>query len=144
MTTEHRIVELSGELYRIGKLSVRTQFHISRKLAPLLAQLIAVPSSKEEFLEVLAGPLAGALSDMKTEDADFVTNSCLEVVRRRQMVGQHETWPRVVVGGAIMFELDLKTFMGIVINTITDNLGSFFPTAPPESPSVVEKTILTQ
>jgi hypothetical protein len=148
MTTAYRTVEISGVTYRTGKLSAKKQFHIARKLAPLLASfadsglLKSKPKDADELLSLLAGPMAHALSEMKTEDADFVIDSCLEVVQRRQMVGQHETWPLVFVSGTIMFhDIDMPAMMNLTINVLRDNLGSFFPTTPPK-PAGEEKTVV--
>ncbi|MDE2403048.1 MAG: hypothetical protein KGL90_15435 [Burkholderiales bacterium] len=125
--------ELNGQTYRIGKLDAFKQFHVSRKVAPLIPKLVpafvALSSGKDAFgdmsklAEVLA-PFADAMADMPDEAAEYVVGTCLSVVQRRQGQSWAPVWS--AQGKTIMFDdIDLSTTLPLVVQVIRENLGSF-------------------
>ena len=136
-------VEIDGNRYQIGRLDAKTQFHVARRVAPLLSALGqgaaaldgAAPDPEGEvsdgdMLKVF-GPLANALSAMDDAQCDYVINRCLSVVRRHN--GQQWT-PVMAPNGALMFDADhgftMQVMMRLTIAVIQENIGGFFAAAP--------------
>ncbi len=141
---------IADHQYQAGKLSARRQFHVSRRLAPLMAPVIpafvrAVKDGQSlrdpEVLEMLVGPIAEGLSKMADADAEYVIDECLGVVRR--YVPEHKHWAAIWNPGAglPMFDdlNDLALVLRIVMRVVQDSLGPFiqgFLSSPtPTSPT---------
>jgi hypothetical protein len=120
------IVEVGGQKYRIGRIDARKQFHVARRLAPLLAGMSGVPDKSAGFAAFL-GPLTDALSSMSDEDVDYVLDVCLGVCQRIQPNGHPAP---VMVRGGLMFEdIDMGQMIQLAVKVIQENLGGFFPGA---------------
>lgn len=122
-------IEVNSNTYRIGKMDTRKQFHVSRRLAPLLAGIGgAIAGSMAGDGSALAAtfqPIAEALSKMSDEDTDYVLDNCLAVVSRLQ---GNQFAPVMARGGALMFDdIDLPSMMQLAVAVIRENLGGFFP-----------------
>jgi hypothetical protein len=125
--------EIAGQNYRAEKLDAMKQWHISRKIAPLIpAMLPAFLAIKdlnnlEEDLPALATvlqPLAEGLASMSDESSEYLIATCLSVVQRQ--VGN--TWGRVwdaPTKTTTFTDIDMGVMMKIVIQVIQDSLGSF-------------------
>jgi hypothetical protein len=121
------IVEVGGQKYRIGRIDARKQFHVARRLAPLLAGMSALGDKSAGFA-ALIGPLTDALSGMSDEDVDYVLDVCLGACQRIQPNGQGA--PVIARGGALMFEdMDMGQMIQLAVKVIQENLGGFFPGA---------------
>jgi hypothetical protein len=117
------IVEVGGQKYRIGRIDARKQFHVARRLAPLLAGMSGVPDKTAGFAAFL-GPLTDALSGMSDEDVDYVLDICLGVCQRIQSNGHPAA---VMVRGGLMFEdIDMGQMIQLAVKVIQENLGGFF------------------
>lgn len=120
MTTEF---EIDGQTYRSGKMPARAQFHVLRRMAPIIGPLQALATGSDPLtaLPVLAEAI-GSLSD---EAADYVMDNCLGVVDRKQ----GETgWAKIrAASGARMFaDIDLMAEMQIVAHVLRDNYTPLF------------------
>lgn len=123
--------EINGVQYRSDRMDAKKQFHVARRLAPLLAGLGgAIKGEKAGFAEFV-GPIADAVSKMSDEDTDYVIDACLRVVQRQQ--GQ--TWQAVTSrGGDLMFDdIDLPVMLRLTVAVIQQSLGGFFPGGPSAS-----------
>ena len=133
------IKKIEGHDYQIGILDVMIQFHIARRLAPLMAQLGTAALSKigtarlsegnfgPDLLVVILGPIAEVISQMSDEDAEYIINNCLAVAMREQ---KPAGWVPVVARGTnrrMFDDMKLTELLGITIATIEENLGDFFP-----------------
>lgn len=121
----NELTEIGGQQYRIGRLDAKKQFHVARRLAPLLAGLGgALQAESKEFVQLVA-PIADALSKMSDEDTDYVIDTCLAVVQRRQ----NNQWASVVVrnGGLMFQDIDMAQMLQLTVAVIQGNLGNFFP-----------------
>lgn len=112
--------------YRSGKLSAFVQFHVARKLGPILAKLgpRLGPTEKATTMMDLLEPAVDALAEMPEADCDYVLHRCLAVVQRQ--VGT--AWQNVWNDGAkrMMFEdIDLSSMIQIAMQVLGDNLGNF-------------------
>lgn len=127
-----REIELAGNRYSIGRLGAMQQFHVSRRIAPIVPTLIPVflrvRASGKPLTEDLAGlaialqPLADGLAALKDEDAEYVIGTCMTTVQRQQATG----WARVWSGKEPMFDdMDLSVTLPLVVQVITENLGPF-------------------
>lgn len=118
-------IEVNGNVYRIGRMDARKQFHVSRRLAPLLAGIGGAISGKKADVTATFQPIAEALAQMSDEDTDYILDNCLAVVSRQQ---GNQFAPVMARGGNMMFEdIDLPTMMQLTISVIRENLGGFFP-----------------
>lgn len=131
---------LNGQEYRIGRLSAMTQFHVSRKILPLLAQvglsLESLRSLNTAAMMEIVGPASSVLAAMSMEDADYVVGTCLGAVQRRQGEGWQRVW---VQGGGLVFQdIDMLHMLRLVVEVLKENLGGFFAVpagAPDTKPS---------
>jgi len=124
---------INGQTYRMGKLDAMRQFHLSRRVAPIIPTLIPVfvKLSKDGglnqdlggFASVL-GPFADGLSQMSDEVGEYIIGACLGVVQRQ--VGSN--WANVwnAPAKACMFDdMDLGVIMQVVMRVVQDSLGPF-------------------
>ncbi len=125
-------LELSGNNYKIGKLSAMQQLHIVRRLAPTIFALSSAtstdtPKTDFEALSALA-PVADMISKMSDEDSEYVVKSCLSVVFRQNATG----WAKIQAGnGNLMFDdIDLSAMMKLTFEVVKDNLGNFLTALP--------------
>lgn len=118
---------INGATYRIGKLTVFQQFHIARRLAPVLFSLGAAAANEEGGLQAFE-PVADALSKMSDADSEYVLMSCLDVVHRKQ----GNDWANVRArGGGLMFDdISLGTMVQLTTAVIKENLGNFMDVLP--------------
>jgi len=129
-------VTVKGRTYRTGRLNAWKQFHIARRLAPLLSGLATAIIDGKMSLEdgkdltpaqltAMVGPVSEALSKMAEADADYVIDACLSVAQRKQ---EGDSWAPVKGrGGAIQFDdMDMGDLVQITVETVAENLGGFF------------------
>jgi hypothetical protein len=147
-------IEIGGASYRIGAPDVFAQFHIARRLAPVMAALAGAFSAFEagsaekaegeaEVASLIAEaarpgagvfaalePLANALSQMSDADADYVVKTCLKSCQRAN--GKDLGYVNVVApNGRMMFEdIDMPTMLRLVWAVIEGNLTGFFGGSP--------------
>lgn len=133
-------MEINGIEYSIGRLNAVDQFHVSRKISPLVPKLMpliaevakgdldkaieAIDSGEQGDLKDLQ-PLADALSPfmeafalMPEDDVNYIIYKCLSVAKRDGAV--------VCRNNTIMFDdMEMAQILPIVIATIRINLGNF-------------------
>lgn len=117
--------EIGGNTYRSGKMDTFKQFHVSRRLAPVLGGLAAMAEGEADNFAAFLQPIAEAVARMSDADCDFILQSCLGVVQRQQ----GNAWSPIYAGGgsALMFDdIDLGSMMQIAAKVIQENLGGFF------------------
>lgn len=126
--------EIEGIKYRFGKLDAFQQFHLMRRLAPLLTSVGNAfqgrkPSSQDDILNLIVSGMmdsvAHALATMSDEDSNYILFTCLRVVERQQ----GDAWARLmpVTGNSMMFQISLPVMFQIVAQVIKENLGNFLP-----------------
>jgi hypothetical protein len=120
-------IEVGGFSYRVGRIDARKQFHVARRLAPLLAGL-SDSAFKGEGVARFLGPLTDALSRMSDEDVDYVLDVCLSVCHRIQPNGPAA--PIMARGGGMMFQdIDMSQMIQLTVKVIQENMQGFFPAA---------------
>lgn len=129
---------LGEKQFRTGKLDAFQQFHISRKLGPIIPTLIPVfmgiakndgfKGGMAEYAEVLApllAPFAEGLAAMSNEDSEYVISTCMSVVKRK---ATGDNWAPVWSNSAraCMFDdMDLGDIIQIVLKVVQESLGNF-------------------
>ncbi|MDF0491601.1 hypothetical protein PX554_26150 [Sphingomonas sp. H39-1-10] len=106
--------EINGVTYRLAKLSALDQFHILRRIMPIVGALGAKGAQEH----VLA-----ALSQLSDEDAEFVLNRCLAGATRQN----GDNWARFYIDGRLMFDdINLPTMLQLAFETLKGPLSDFF------------------
>ncbi|BAU93386.1 hypothetical protein MPPM_4781 [Methylorubrum populi] len=114
--------EVDGHTYRSKKMNARTQFHVMRRMAPILAPLQSVATGD---LNGTLVPLAQAIGSLSDDASDYILDRCLEVVERKQ---GEAGWAKVKLdGGRNMFDdIDLMALLQIAANVLRDNYAVLF------------------
>lgn len=143
--------QLGEDTFRIGKLNAFQQFHLSRKVAPMIPTLIpvflklqasaktapaegAAEGASDYALAPLSGdlgalaemlqPFADGIAGMPDETAEFILSTCLGVVQRKQGTAWFPVWS--ASKNVCMFDdLDLGLMMKLSVRVITESLGPF-------------------
>lgn len=134
------IIPIGGHDYTIGRLNALDQLHVSRKIAPIIPNIMPILTevAKGDLEKVIASietdenaelaglePLAKALepfmeaiAKIPEEDVNYVIYRCLSVVKRNGSV--------VCRGESIMFDdLDMNHLLPLTVAVIRTNLGNF-------------------
>ena len=124
-------VEIKGQTYQLATLPAITQFHVSRRLGPILATVgISIQMLKsglkldlDDFVPMLE-PVLDVMAKMKDEDVNYVMFTCLGAVKRLQ--GENKWAPVTTAGSLIMFEdIGMDLMLRLVIEVLKENLGPF-------------------
>jgi hypothetical protein len=129
--SEETEFESDGHQYRISKLSALQQFHLSRKIAPLIPPLIPVflQFSQEEkdagAIVNLLQPFADGLAAMPDDAAESVLMVCMSALKRKADVG--DLFVPVWNGRVAMFAdlNDVSKVFPLAMRVIQDSLGPF-------------------
>lgn len=131
---EHE-VEIEGKTYKIGAMDVFRQFHVARRLAalaPAIVDFIAIPE-KQRNITQLFYPLTEVLSTMPEDDVNYILQSCMAVVTRKEATG----WAKIQSGGGLMFDdITMPIMLKITWDVLQKDIVSFFPTAQPTQETV--------
>ncbi|MCX5495368.1 hypothetical protein OSH11_11670 [Kaistia dalseonensis] len=133
--------EVAGVQYNSRKMDAFQQFHVARKLAPAVApfmkaigpMLVASQAAETQPAALVESllPLMQAISDMPADDCDFIVQSCLSVVSRKQAGGGG--WAPVWNKDAKVFmfdDIDMTAMLAIAAQVIRENVGSFSRALP--------------
>lgn len=141
MTNEFSI---GARKFKVGKLDAFRQFHIVRRIGPLLAELMPAMggivkskakldqlSEDEKLVEFgkIAQPLMQGLSRLSDADADYVLFRLLSCVEVEQP--QFNTWARVATDTQIvMQDMELPVLLQAAGRSLMYNLSGFFALLP--------------
>lgn len=128
-------ITLAGNVYRIGKMGTFDQFHLTRKLAPIVPKLapalIAYSKSSsaksDDGIEGLVGafaPFADMLASMSKEDSEFILVAGLSVVQRMDGAGWVNAW-NTAANVPQFQDIGLDVMLPLVVAAIRENLGNF-------------------
>lgn len=130
---------VNGQNYRSAKIDAMRQFHLSRKLAPIIPTLIPAflelaktskasgkPLSSDDIssLSGLLEPFAEGIAGMSDEHAEYILGTCMSVVKRQQGTAWVSVWSD---GQKVcMFDdIDAGTMIQIGFQVIRESLGPF-------------------
>jgi hypothetical protein len=130
--------ELAGQSYRAGKIDARAQFHIVRRLAPVLGELApAAAGGKMGGLDAIP-PLANAIAKLSDADADYCLFGLLAVVTRKQPQGTG--WGPVTAGNALMYDdIDMVGMLQLAWKALEFNMSGFFAALPSDLKEAARK-----
>lgn len=117
--------EISGQQYRAGRLDTFKQFHVSRRLVPVLTAMVQSRADNPSSFDALVVPIAEAIAHMPDEECDFILHTCLAVAQRQQ----GEKWCNVFAPSSqsLMFDdIDMGAMIQITMKVIQENLAGFF------------------
>lgn len=128
--------ELEGKVYKTGKLDARTQFHIVRRLAPVIGEIAPFAQGK---VGVEALPiLANAISKLTDADADYVIFGLLKVVVRKQDQGLG--WGPVSTDDQLMYDdITMPLMLKLAWKAFGFNMSGFFSALPSASKEAPQK-----
>ena len=112
---------INGAEYVTGKMNAIKQFHVTRRLMPVLGSLAS--ANGKDLVDMLPA-LAESIGKMPDEDAEYVLFACLDVARRKQSNGLAPV--RAANGGLMFDDIDLAAMMQISAAVLQENLGGFF------------------
>lgn len=123
--------------YKIGKMDAFKQFHIVRRIAPILGELIPAASKMksknasqitDQDYESLA-PIMNGIAMLSDEDANKVLLglcSCVEIYQETS-----KSWARVSTDSNLMFQdLELVELLQIAGRAFVYNMKGFFTLLP--------------
>lgn len=123
--------DIEGRGYSVKKIDARTQFHIIRRLAPVLSELAPAlkGSGNSDGLDMLP-PIAGALAKLSDADADYCLFGLLQAVSRKQ--DNDLGYGAVSVGTSIMYDdITMPIMLQLAWKALSHNMSSFFAALPP-------------
>ena len=140
--------QTGGKEFKLSKLDPFKQFHIVRRLGPILGEIIPVAQklnrmnsdglSEEEKLAQaaeIARPIMEGLRNLSDKDADYVLFGLLSAVEVKQP--ESNSWARIVRDGNLMIgNLDLPVMLQAAGRAFAYNLSGFFATAHQISPGI--------
>ena len=129
-------LELEGRTYRANKIDARTQFHIVRRLAPVLGEIAPALQGKGG-LDALP-PLANAVAKLTDSDADYVIFGLLKAVVRKQDQGLG--WGPVATGEQLMYDdITMPLMLKLAWQSFSFNMSGFFAALPSDLKEAAQK-----
>lgn len=130
-------LELDGHTYRVGKLDARAQFHIVRRLAPVLGELAPALQGGKGGLDALP-PIATAVAELSDADADYCIFGLLKVVSREQPNGLG--WGPVATENLLMYDdIGMTQMLKLSWEALTFNMSGFFAALPSDLKEAAQK-----
>ncbi len=128
MTTK---IEIAGQQYAVEKLPALAQFHVTRRLAPILATMgISIQALSQgskmaidDFLPIM-GPVSEVIAHMSDEEVNYIIFTCLAVVSRQS----GDKFARITAPNTetLMFQdIDMGTMLRLTVEVVKDSLGNF-------------------
>lgn len=138
-----RDFEIGGKQFRLSKINALKQFHVVRRIAPILAKLApimaeaaanqgkidALPEAEKlkEFAK-FASPIMEGLSELSDQDSEFVLMSLLGSAEIQQSAGN---WAKIANGTMLMIQdLELPVMLNVAGRALMYNLSGFFAVLP--------------
>lgn len=138
-----RTFEIGGRNFKLDKINAFKQFHIVRRIAPILAELLPamadiakITKSSENYSESekldqfgkIAGPVMNGLSKLSDSEADKVLFGLLSSVEVQQSAGN---WAKVANDSMLMIQdIELPVMLQIAGKAFMFNLSGFFAVLP--------------
>jgi hypothetical protein len=137
-----REFRIGDRKFKLNKIDALRQFHIVRRIAPLLREMIPVMGSikkakvddlteeqKFEQFGLIASPIIEGLARLSDADADFVLFRLLASVEVEQP--QFNSWTFIATESGIkMQDMDLPVLLQAAGRALMFNLSGFFASLP--------------
>lgn len=138
-----REFEIAGKKFKLNKIDALKQFHIVRRITPILSELLPALTSlakgnkspeslsqakQMEYFSKIAAPIMNGLSKLTDEDADRVLFGLLSSVEIQQSAGN---WARLATDSSLMFQdLELPVLIQGAGRAFAYNMAGFFAALP--------------
>lgn len=132
--------EVKGLKFKVHKISAFKQFHIVRRLAPILGELgpamkklqgLKGPDLEKNQFDLIQ-PVMNGISKLSDEDSNHVLLGLLEAAYMKQDSGN---WANMVISGQLAFDnLDLGVLLQVAGRAFAFNLSGFFSEPQPGLP----------
>lgn len=110
-------IEIGAQTYRVGKLSAMEQFHVTRRILPLVSQVAA----GGEVLD----RISKALAELSDTDSEYVIFKCLRVAKRK--IDGDRGWAAICRDNVVLFDdIGVDALLRLTWATIEGNMGDFF------------------
>ena len=140
--SSERDFEVAVKKFKLSKIDVFQQFHIARRIGPMLAELmpamatmskiqIGSMSQDDQFNQFakMAAPFMAGLAKMSDDEANYVLFRLLSSAEVHQP--EFGSWAKVATHtGIMMQDLELGTLAQIVGRAFMYNLSGFFASLP--------------
>jgi len=140
-----REFEISGKKFKLNKIDAFRQFHIVRRLGPILGDIIPVAQKLKSFDEKgmseddklehfakLLAPIMNGISKLSDADANLVLLGLCSSVEIHQP--ESNNWAKVATSDVLSFSnLSLPVLLQIAGRAFAFNLADFFALAPQAS-----------
>lgn len=130
-------IEVAGLQVKVSRIPAIKQYHIVRRLAPIMADLVPLATKfqgmsdddlKKDQSEAIA-PILNGIGKMSDKDSEYVLFSLLEACEIHQK--EFGSWAKVVQGGVLQFQdLPLPTLFQVAAQAFRVNLTGFFAALP--------------
>lgn len=134
--------EAGGRKFKLGKIDAFRQFHIVRRIGPLLTEMMPViagiakskvdkmsETEKLEEFAKMAAPIMQGLSKLSDADADYVLYRLLSAVEVHQE--QFNSWAKIATDtGLMMQDMELPLLLNAAGRSLMFNLSGFFALLP--------------
>ena len=127
--------QIDGRNFKISKINAMKQYHIVRRIGPILSDLLSsiksIPkqdaqmTEEQRFDEVakIAGPIMSGLSKLSDKDAELVLLGLLSAVE----INRDGVWGRVVMNDQLMYQdLELPVMLNAAGRSLMFNMAGFF------------------
>lgn len=139
MLQQFTTFQVGDHNYRCRRMDAKTQFHVIRRVLPLLSKFMSSNTSIMDSPNAnnAAEIIMGSLNKIASNDYDFIINNCLLSVEREEAPGSYQ---RIMTpDGHFMYEeinYDLVSMMKIVFEVLKFNFSDFFTALPSVLPEV--------
>lgn len=131
--------EIEGRTYRANKIDARSQFHIVRRLAPVLGEIAPAiqAGGKQGGMEALPA-LTAAIAKLSDTDADYCIFGLLKAVSRKQDQGLG--WGPVCAETSIMYDdITMPIMLQLAWKAFSFNMSGFFAALPSDLKEAAQK-----
>lgn len=142
-----RDFEIGSRKFKLSKIDAFKQFHIVRRISPILADLLPAMKSfkstmgsgkelseedKLDHFAKIAAPLMTGLSKLSDADSELVLYGLLGAVEMQQPPANN--WAKVASGNMLMLQdLELPILLHLAGRAFMYNLAGFFAVLPKSS-----------
>jgi hypothetical protein len=133
---------INGMNFKLNKIDVFKQFHIARRLSPIMGEIMSIApkvkslkedmDEKEKFdaIAQLAKPIMDGFSKLSDADANLVLLGLCSAVE----IQQANNWARISNGEVLQFNmLELPVLLQVAARSFMYNVSGFFSIAPQTS-----------
>lgn len=123
-------IDVDGNTYQVRSMTPMVEFHVARRMGAAMIEALAEGLRQGDAYPLY--PEVIAWGNMSDDDAEFVVNTCMSALQRRDV--KHETWAPVWVGSQPMFaDIDRKVMMHLVREVLRIRIGPFLPASDPKA-----------